>query len=59
MVRKRIGYIEAHHVLPVSEMPPGHRTKPEDLVMVCANCHVMLHLRRPWLQHDELIALLQ
>lgn len=53
-----IGYIEAHHVLPVSEMPPDHQTKPQDLVMVCSNCHVMLHRKRPWLTHDELKQLL-
>ncbi|MBK9765152.1 MAG: HNH endonuclease [Flavobacteriales bacterium] len=48
-----IGYIEAHHTIPVSEMKPGHETKPEDLVMVCSNCHVMLHRRRPWLNHES------
>ena len=53
-----IGYIEAHHVLPVSEMPPEHHTKPEDLVMVCSNCHVMLHRKRPWLRHEALKHLL-
>ena len=53
-----IGYIEAHHTIPVSEMQPGSTTRIEDLVMVCANCHKMLHRRRPWLRHDELKFLL-
>lgn len=54
-----IGYIEAHHALPVSEMPDNHMTKPEDLIMVCSNCHVMLHRKRPWLSHDSLKNLMQ
>jgi HNH endonuclease len=47
-------YIEAHHTIPVSELRPGSFTRPEDLAMVCANCHRMLHRRRPWLAMDEL-----
>jgi len=35
-------------------MEPYHKTKPEDIVMVCSNCHKMLHRRRPWLKIDEL-----
>lgn len=36
--------IECHHTLPVSQMPEGgHRTRLEDLALVCANCHWMLH----------------
>ena len=37
------GYIEAHHVVPVSQLKPNSRTTIEDLVGVCANCHQMLH----------------
>lgn len=37
-----IGFIECHHIIPIAE--GGEReTKPEDLAMVCANCHRMLH----------------
>lgn len=54
-----VGFIEAHHVLPVSEMEPDHMTKPEDLVMVCSNCHVMLHRSRPWLTADELVSMFE
>lgn len=34
-------FIEAHHTIPVSEM------KPEDITMLCSNCHKMVHKRRP------------
>jgi predicted HNH restriction endonuclease len=51
-------YIEGHHTIPVSEMKPNHKTKPEDIAMVCSNCHRMLHKRRPWLSLGELKTIL-
>jgi 5-methylcytosine-specific restriction protein A len=52
-------YIECHLTVPVSEMPKDYKTKPEDLVLVCSNCHRMLHRKRPWLGKDELKKLLK
>lgn len=52
-------YIEAHHSLPVSEMKENHRSKVEELVMVCSNCHRMVHRRRPWLRKCELSLLVK
>jgi len=37
------GYIECHHVRPVHLMKPDERTGLNDLALVCANCHRMLH----------------
>lgn len=51
-------YIECHHTIPVSEYTAGQRTRISDLVLVCANCHRMLHRRRPWLTIDQLKSLL-
>lgn len=35
---------EAHHaVTQVAEMNPGHESKPEDLQLLCANCHRAVH----------------
>lgn len=48
------GFIEAHHIIPVSELKPGSKTKVSDLALVCSNCHRMLHRRRPWLAIPEL-----
>lgn len=48
------GYIECHHTKPVSELGESGTTKVKDLAMVCANCHRMLHRRRPWLSLAEL-----
>lgn len=47
-------FIEGHHTIAVSAMNPHHQTKPEDIALVCANCHRMLHRKRPWLSIDEL-----
>lgn len=48
------GYIEAHHVVPVSDLSPGAMTRLSELAMLCANCHRVVHLRRPWLSLEEL-----
>lgn len=37
------GFIECHHVIPLSQLRPGQATKLADLALVCANCHRMLH----------------
>lgn len=37
------GYIECHHKIPLSTYKPNQKTKKEDLALVCANCHRMLH----------------
>lgn len=47
------GYIEGHHTKPVSEMAENEKTKVEDIVLVCSNCHRMLHRKRPWLKVNE------
>lgn len=52
-------YIEAHHTKPVSEMKEGDVTRVEDLAMVCANCHRMLHRKKPLLKPTELKKLLK
>lgn len=51
-------FIEGHHTIAVSDMTPGHNTKVEDIAMLCANCHRMVHKKRPWLSMDELNELL-
>lgn len=52
------GYIECHHTLPISEYSSERKTRLEDLALVCANCHRMLHRRRPWLSIDALSTLI-
>lgn len=47
------GYIEAHHKVPISTAPAEIGNTADDLGMVCANCHRMLH-RLPYVSIDEL-----
>ncbi|PFL06509.1 HNH endonuclease [Bacillus thuringiensis] len=51
-------YIEGHHTIPVSQLKEGEKTRLEDIIMVCCNCHRMLHRRKPWLSIEELKLLL-
>jgi 5-methylcytosine-specific restriction protein A len=52
------GFIEVHHLRPLHTLKPGTKTKLQDLALVCANCHRMIHARRPWLTLNELKALI-
>ena len=47
-------FIECHHRRPLSELTAKGRTRLEDLALVCANCHRMIHARRPWLTVEQL-----
>jgi hypothetical protein len=42
------GFIEAHHIFPVSQLTEETETKLEDLILLCSNCHRMIHRKRPW-----------
>ena len=47
-------YIECHHTKPVSELAVGETTKLADLILLCSNCHRIVHRKKPWLTIDEL-----
>lgn len=52
------GYIECHHVVPL-HVSGETKTRLDDLILICSNCHRMIHRRTPWLtpkQVRELIA---
>jgi len=49
-----LGFIEAHHVFPISQLTEETDTKIEDLALVCSNCHRMLHRKRLWLTIEKL-----
>jgi predicted HNH restriction endonuclease len=46
--------MEAHHTVPVHTLKPGDKTKINDLAILCANCHRIVHARKKWLNIDEL-----
>jgi 5-methylcytosine-specific restriction enzyme A len=48
-----VGYIECHHTTPLHASGET-KTKLNDLILVCANCHRMIHRRNPWLTAEQL-----
>ncbi|MEQ1933812.1 MAG: HNH endonuclease [Fimbriimonadaceae bacterium] len=51
------GFIEVHHTKAVSTLSPaGEKTRLEDLALLCANCHRMIHREAPWPSVDGLRA---
>lgn len=54
------GFIEVHHIEPVSGIVQGTIVDPtRDLVPLCANCHAMIHRRKPPYRLEELRSMLQ
>ena len=51
-------FIEGHHTKYVSELSKDEKTKPSDIVMLCPNCHRMIH-RSPRVSVEELKALVK
>jgi 5-methylcytosine-specific restriction protein A len=53
------GFIEVHHLTPVSTLGPGYVIDPKtDLAPLCPNCHGMAHRRTPPFSIGELRGLL-
>lgn len=53
------GFIECHHLIPLSELDGERKTKLSELAIVCANCHRMLHRSSNLLTPSELKKLIQ
>jgi len=53
------GFAECHHTVPISELVADHKTRLSDLVILCANCHRMIHKSRPMLAVQELRAIIE
>ena len=52
-------FIECHHVKALRDLKPGNTTRLDDLVLLCSNCHSMVHARQPWLEMKDLMRLIQ
>jgi predicted HNH restriction endonuclease len=53
------GIIDVHHTKPVHTMQPGEKTNVTDLVLLCSNCHRIVHSKRRWLTIDEVKATIE
>ncbi|RAW19639.1 restriction endonuclease [Paenibacillus taichungensis] len=52
-------FIEGHHIIPISELKEGSKTRVQDIILLCSNCHSMVHRKRPWLRVDEIKTLMK
>jgi hypothetical protein len=50
--------VEAHHKIPVEELLADSITRVEDMAIICASCHRVVHSRKPCLTIDEVKALI-
>ena len=50
-------FIECHHINPISL--GEKKTSLSDLVLLCSNCHRMIHKKQPWLELHELIEIIE
>ena len=46
-------FIEVHYMAPISELRSDTKTKVSDLVMLCSNCHRMVHRYRPFITNRK------
>lgn len=53
-----LAYIEAHHLVPMAAKQEERQSRLDDLTMLCANCHRMIHSQVPPLTIDELKAMM-
>ncbi len=51
--------IEAHHKVPIAQLQPDSVTRIQDMAMVCASCHRVIHSRNPCLTIPEIRYLVQ
>ena len=52
------GLIDAHHTKPVHTLSAGDKTNVNDLALLCANCHRVVHSSKRWLSISEVKELL-
>jgi predicted HNH restriction endonuclease len=52
------GLIDVHHTRPVQTLVEGNITKVDELALLCANCHRVVHSKRKWLSVPEVASLI-
>ncbi len=55
---KADGIIDVHHKKPLHTLRAGDRTRLEDLALLCANCHRVVHSSRTWLSVEDVASML-
>lgn len=49
-----MGFIEVHHIKPISSLKEDERVSTKDLIAICSNCHRMLHRKNPLIDWKKL-----
>ncbi len=49
-----LNFIEGHHIYPIAELTEETKMKSTDIIMICSNCHKMIHRQYPCLTQDNL-----
>jgi putative restriction endonuclease len=47
-------FIEVHNIKPILKEDENEKVSVEDFVMLCSNCHSMIHRKRPWTTKENL-----
>ena len=47
--------IEAHHKIPIEELQPDSITRVDEMAMVCASCHRIIHSTKPCLPVSQVV----
>ena len=45
--------VKAHHKAPIEEPQPDSATRLDEMAMVCASCHLLIHSKKPCLSVAE------
>ena len=51
-------FIHVHHLHALSDIGTAHKVSLDDLILVCPNCHAMLHHRNPMYKPEDIKALI-
>lgn len=51
-------FIEAHHIKPISALQDDETTRVADLMMLCSNCHSMVHRIKEEMTKEDIVNLL-
>lgn len=54
-----LNFIEGHHIYPLSKLKAETKIKSTDILMVCSNCHRMLHRIYPCLTKEQLVEIIK
>lgn len=51
--------LEAHHRIPIEQLQPDSITRVEEMAVVCASCHRIIHSQKPCIPVEDLAAALK